>query len=71
MAVWTRFAKKNNCRPAGMELFEIMPIIVGGDPLDPQNKVWLTRQEHVEAVRYWNSVIRTARISQGADGGPN
>ena len=34
--------------PKGMELFETKPIIVGGDPTDVRNKVWLTRQQHFE-----------------------
>lgn len=44
-------------RPKGMELFEITPIVVGGDPANLENKTWLTRQEHFEAVRYWNRAI--------------
>lgn len=48
-------------RPKGMELFEIKPIILGGDPVSPENKVWLTRQQHFEAVRYWNRLIRELR----------
>ncbi|MER8395251.1 hypothetical protein NKJ72_01395 [Mesorhizobium sp. M0045] len=38
-------------RPKGMELFEI------GDPVSLENKIWLTRQGHFEAVRYWNRAI--------------
>jgi hypothetical protein len=49
-------------RPKGMELFEIKPAIVGGDPISPENKTWLTRQQHFEAVRYWNGVISSLRI---------
>lgn len=45
------------CRPLGMELFDVMPIILGGNPTDPSNKVWLTRQQHIEAVRYWNKIV--------------
>jgi hypothetical protein len=41
----------------GMEIFEIKPIILGGDPLDPKNKVILNRKQHIEAVRYWNRLI--------------
>jgi hypothetical protein len=44
-----------------MELFEITPVILGGDPVDPKNKTWLTRQQHFEAVRYWNRVIHELR----------
>lgn len=48
-------------RPLGMELFEITPVILGGDPVDSKNKVWLTRQQHIEAVRYWNRVVSDLR----------
>lgn len=48
-------------RRRGLELFEITPILVGGSPIDPQNKIWLTRQQHFEAVRYWNEVIKELR----------
>jgi hypothetical protein len=51
-------------RPLGMELFEITPVIVGGDAADPSNKTWLTRQQHFEAVRYWNRVIKELRERQ-------
>lgn len=46
---------------AGLEIFEIQPVILGGDPRDPNNKVALTRSKHVEAVRYWNRVIANLR----------
>jgi len=46
-----------------MELAEITPVILGGDPTDPKNKVWLTRQQHIEAVRYWNAAIKKVRLS--------
>jgi len=46
---------------AGKEIFEIKPIILGGSPNDPSNKVALTREEHIKAVRYWNRLIRNLR----------
>lgn len=49
----------------GQEIFEVTPIILGGSPTDPQNKVALSREQHVQAVRYWNSVI--ASLKQKAD----
>ncbi len=48
-------------RPKGLELFEITPVILGGDPINPENKVWLTREQHFEVVRYWNRIIRVMR----------
>lgn len=58
------FSQPNSSRPKGMELFEITPIMLGGDPVDPMNKTWLTREQHFEAVRYWNKVIRELRQSK-------
>jgi hypothetical protein len=51
----------NNARPRGMMLVEITPVIVGGNPSDPQNKTWVSRQQHFELVRYWNRVISELR----------
>ena len=55
-----------DARPLGMELVEITPVIVGGDPSDPQNKTMVTRQQHFEMVRYWNRVISDLRNGNGA-----
>jgi hypothetical protein len=49
---------------ARKEIFEIQPVILGGSPTDPANKTILTRQQHIEAVRYWNTVIRDLRKAQ-------
>ena len=52
-------------RTPGAELFEIKPILLGGSPTDPSNKVWLTRIQHTEAVRYWNRIITDLRRQHG------
>lgn len=54
-----------NARPQGMELVEIKPVVLGGDPADPQNKTWVSRQRHFELVRYWNRVISDLRKQEG------
>ena len=41
----------------GKEIFEIHPVLLGGSPADVANKKVLTREEHIEAVRYWNELI--------------
>ncbi|WP_218191712.1 SMI1/KNR4 family protein [Pseudomonas sp. B28(2017)] len=46
---------------AGMELFEIQPIIFGGDPVDPANKEWKSREEHIQLVRFWNQTLEKAK----------
>lgn len=49
---------------AGKEIFEVQPIILGGSPTDPKNKIVLTRDEHIKAVNYWNNIIRDLRKSK-------
>lgn len=50
-----------NPNSKGMEIFEITPIVLGGDPVDLKNKAMLTRQQHIQAVRYWNNIVRELR----------
>lgn len=45
----------------GKEIFEITPIKLGGSPVDPANKVVLTREQHIDAVNYWNKLIKEMR----------
>jgi hypothetical protein len=49
----------DDCR--GKEVFEITPVILGGSPTDPANKMLLTRADHIKAVVYWNTVIKELR----------
>lgn len=52
---------RSNPATVGKEVFEIHPIILGGDPADPANKVVVAREQHCELVRYWNRVVADAR----------
>lgn len=61
MARYSDMRRQERQRLAGLEIFEITPVILGGDPVDPQNKTALTRTQHIEAVRYWNNVIKELR----------
>lgn len=61
MVRYSDIRKVNRESLAGMEIFEVTPIILGGSPTDPQNKTVLTRQQHIEAVRYWNKVVKELR----------
>ena len=45
----------------GKEIVEIKPIILGGSPTDPANKTLLTREQHIQMVRYWNGIIAGLR----------
>lgn len=51
-------------RPRDMEIWDIKPIMLGGDPEDPKNKTSLDRKSHIQAVRYWNKVISDLRSKQ-------
>jgi hypothetical protein len=48
----------------GKEIFEIKPLILGGSPTDLENKAMLTRDQHMEVVRYWNKVVSDLRNQQ-------
>ena len=45
----------------GKEIAEVHPVILGGHPTDPANKVALGRDEHVQYVNYWNRIIQDLR----------
>ncbi|MHC6526849.1 hypothetical protein [Vibrio splendidus] len=64
MARYSDIRKQERDKLTGLEIFEITPVIVGGSPTDPENKTVLTRQQHIEACRYWNNVIRELRTQQ-------
>jgi hypothetical protein len=55
---------KRNPTLRGKEIFEIKPVILGGSPTEFENKVALTRDQHMELVRYWNRVVSDLRNQQ-------
>jgi hypothetical protein len=57
------WSKRRSLDPSyrGKEIFEIKPVILGGSATDPENKVLLTREEHIKAVAHWNRVIKDLR----------
>ncbi|KAA5543863.1 hypothetical protein FYK55_11890 [Roseiconus nitratireducens] len=63
----SEFRKANRLQLKGREIFEIQPVILGGSPTDPDNKTALTRQEHIQAVNYWNHYIKQLRKNQAND----
>lgn len=44
----------------GMEITERHPVIFGGDPTDPKNKLVVDRATHIKLVRFWNAKYREA-----------
>ena len=51
----------NKIEQEDKEIIEIKPVIFGGDPNDINNKKIVNRKEHIEYVKYWNSIIREIR----------
>lgn len=57
----SKLGRKGDTRSRGKEIFEIKPVLLGGSPTDLENKVILTRDQHMELVRYWNEVVSDLR----------
>lgn len=64
MARYSDIRRQKRQKLTGLEIFNITPIILGGSPTDPENKTTLTRQQHIEACRYWNKVVKELREQQ-------
>lgn len=47
--------------PPGKEMFFITPLLLGGSATDSANVTFLTREQHIQAVRYWNRIIAHLR----------
>jgi ABC-type amino acid transport substrate-binding protein len=48
-------------RLMGKNVYEINPVILGGDPTDPSNKAIVTRDELIRIAKWWNPQIAEAR----------
>jgi len=62
----------SNLRPNpetfGLEIHETHPVVLGGDPEDPANKVFLKPCVHAEAAVYFNRLVRTIRSRSNPEG---
>jgi hypothetical protein len=47
----------------GMVAHEVHPVALGGDPIDPANRILITLEKYVELVAWWNRQIRNSRNS--------
>jgi hypothetical protein len=45
----------------GKEVLEKHPIVLGGDPKDPANKVLVPANKYPEICTFWNKVVRHVR----------
>jgi hypothetical protein len=55
------FPDTPNPDAVGMEVHEVHPIGLGGDPTDQKNKVLVPVQKHVELVSFWNKTFHAIR----------
>ncbi len=62
-----QYPRLSNPDCQGKEVFEITPVILGGSPTDPSNKMILGRREHIQAVAHWNGVIKGMRANGPPD----
>jgi cell wall assembly regulator SMI1 len=60
----SKLGRKSEPTLRGREIFEIKPVLLGGNPTDLENKTILTRDQHMEVVRYWNKVVSDLRRHQ-------
>lgn len=59
--VVNRQLRKNDPALKGLQIHEIEPIKLGGNPTDISNKVFLPREKHAKVVVWWNKKIREVR----------
>ncbi|OPZ92144.1 MAG: hypothetical protein BWY74_01737 [Firmicutes bacterium ADurb.Bin419] len=56
-----RQLRKNDPTIKGLQIHEIEPIKLGGNPTDISNKAFLPREKHAKVVVWWNKKIREVR----------
>ena len=59
----TPYDKIERNKHFGCELHYIMPLILGGDIFDKDNKIWVSRIQHIQLVRYWNVIIKDMSVA--------
>jgi hypothetical protein len=66
----TEFAIPNNLsleddiRFTGKIKWYLKPIVFGGDPQDKQNLTWVTLEQHVELVVWWNNQYKSIKAAE-------
>jgi len=53
-------------RYAGRLKWYVKPVVFGGDPNIGPNLTWITQDEHVELVRWWNEMYRSVSSSRSS-----
>ena len=59
---------KPDAKVKGRIKWYIKPIAFGGDPRLPENITWISLEQHIELVTWWNQTYR--EVKGGPDGTP-
>ena len=49
-------------RTGGLEVHEPHPVVLGGDPSDPKNKLLLEPITHAQPARFFNKIFKQVRL---------
>lgn len=55
---WDLMHRADSAR-RGLDIHEIQPVKFGGSPVNPANKIPLTRQQHSLVTTWWNQLQRS------------
>lgn len=55
-----------NPKTHGLEVHERHPVVLGGDPQDPTNKMLLAPPTHAEACVFFNKLVKKVRAEQAS-----
>jgi hypothetical protein len=70
LAAWTlpidSALLKPDLRFAGQIKWYTKPLIFGGDSSDPTNTIWVSAEQHMQLVTWWNLKYREMRVGSDA-----
>ena len=55
---------EDDIRFTGKIKWYLKPIVFGGDPQDKQNLTWVTLEQHVELVVWWNNQYKSIKAAE-------
>lgn len=61
--------RKRNIDMIGKYIFDKEPIKLGGNPIDMSNKYFISQEEHIKLVNWWNNKIIEFRKEMGNNNG--
>ena len=69
LAAWTlppdSTLLKPDSRFTGQTKWYTKPLIFGGNASDPTNTLWVSREQHMQLVTWWNLQYQEARVDSG------